>query len=78
MPFLTYQVSPRRALENCGRVMQEAGADTVKLEGAAENVLAAVRAVTGAGIPVMGHLGLTPQSVNAMGGFKVQGRKADE
>lgn len=76
MPFLTYQVSPRRALENCGRVMQEAGADTVKLEGAAENVLAAVRAVTGAGIPVMGHLGFTPQSVLALGGTRVQARDA--
>jgi 3-methyl-2-oxobutanoate hydroxymethyltransferase len=76
MPFLTYQVSPRRALENCGRVMQEGGADTVKLEGASENVLAAVRAVTGAGIPVMGHLGFTPQSVLALGGTRVQARDA--
>jgi 3-methyl-2-oxobutanoate hydroxymethyltransferase len=76
MPFLTYQVSPRRALENCGRVMQEGGAVTVKLEGATENVLAAVRAVTGAGIPVMGHLGFTPQSVLALGGTRVQGRDA--
>ncbi|MDB4911030.1 MAG: 3-methyl-2-oxobutanoate hydroxymethyltransferase [Gemmatimonadetes bacterium] len=77
MPFLTYQVSPRRALENCGRVMQEGGADTVKLEGASENVLAAVRAVTGAGIPVMGHLGFTPQSVLALGGTRVQARDAE-
>jgi 3-methyl-2-oxobutanoate hydroxymethyltransferase len=76
MPFLTYQVSPRRALENCGRVMQEGGADTVKLEGASETVLAAVRAVTGAGIPVMGHLGFTPQSVLALGGTRVQARDA--
>lgn len=76
MPFLTYQVSPRRALENCGRVMQEAGADAVKLEGAAENVLAASRAVIGAGIPVMGHLGFTPQSVLALGGTRVQARDA--
>jgi 3-methyl-2-oxobutanoate hydroxymethyltransferase len=74
MPFLTYQVSPRRALENCGRVMQEGGADTVKLEGASDTVLAAVRAVTGAGIPVMGHLGFTPQSVLALGGTRVQAR----
>lgn len=76
MPFLTYQLSPRRALENCGRVMQEGGADTVKLEGASENVLAAVRAVTDAGIPVMGHLGFTPQSVLALGGTRVQARDA--
>jgi 3-methyl-2-oxobutanoate hydroxymethyltransferase len=77
MPFLTYQVSPQRALVNCGRVMQESGADAVKLEGAAENILAAVRAITGAGIPVMGHLGFTPQSVFALGGSRVQARDAD-
>ncbi|MBK5189568.1 MAG: 3-methyl-2-oxobutanoate hydroxymethyltransferase, partial [Gemmatimonadaceae bacterium] len=76
MPFLTYQVSPRRAMENCGRVMQESGADAVKLEGASDGVLAAVRAVTGAGIPVMGHLGFTPQSVLALGGSRVQARDA--
>lgn len=74
MPFLTYQVSPRRALVNCGRVMQESGADAVKLEGASENILDAVRAITGAGIPVMGHLGFTPQSVLAIGGSRVQAR----
>ncbi|MEP7086604.1 MAG: 3-methyl-2-oxobutanoate hydroxymethyltransferase, partial [Gemmatimonadota bacterium] len=74
MPFLTYQVSPQRALLNCGRVMAEAGADAVKLEGASDSVLAAVRAVTGAGIPVMGHLGFTPQSVNTLGGTRVQAR----
>jgi 3-methyl-2-oxobutanoate hydroxymethyltransferase len=77
MPFLTYQVSPQRALLNCGRVMQESGADAVKLEGAGENILAAIRAVTGAGIPVMGHLGFTPQSVLALGGSRVQGRDAE-
>lgn len=77
MPFLTYQVSPQRALLNSGRVMAEGGADAVKVEGASENVLAAVRAVTGAGIPVMGHLGFTPQSVNSLGGTRVQARDAD-
>ena len=77
MPFLTYQVSWRRALENCGRVLQEAGADAVKLEGASETVLASVRAVTEAGIPVMGHLGFTPQSVLALGGTRVQARDAE-
>ena len=76
MPFLTYQVSPQRALLNCGRVMAEGGADAVKVEGASETVLAAVRAVTEAGIPVMGHLGFTPQSVNALGGTRVQARDA--
>ena len=76
MPFLTYQVSPQRALLNCGRVMAEAGADAVKVEGASETVLAAVRAATEAGIPVMGHLGFTPQSVNALGGTRVQARDA--
>ena len=77
MPFLTYQVSPQRALVNCGRVMQESGADAVKLEGASQNTLAAVRAVTEAGIPVMGHLGFTPQSVLALGGSRVQARDAE-
>jgi 3-methyl-2-oxobutanoate hydroxymethyltransferase len=67
-------VSPQRALMNCGRVMQESGADAVKLEGANDGILAAVRAVTGAGIPVMGHLGFTPQSVHALGGSRVQAR----
>ena len=77
MPFLTYHVSPEDALRNCGRVMQETGAQAVKLEGAGEEILAAVRAVTRAGIPVMGHLGFTPQSVHALGGYRVQGRDAD-
>lgn len=77
MPFLSYQVSVVHALRNCGRVMQETEAQALKLEGAAPEVLAAVRAVTGVGIPVMGHLGFTPQSVHALGGFRVQGRDRD-
>lgn len=77
MPFLTYQVSIEDALRNCGRVMQETEAQAVKLEGATPEVLAAVRAVTGVGIPVMGHLGFTPQSVHALGGFRVQGREKE-
>jgi 3-methyl-2-oxobutanoate hydroxymethyltransferase len=77
MPFLTYQVSEERALLNCGRVMQETGAHAVKLEGAGEQILRAVRCVVEAGVPVMGHLGFTPQSVHALGGFRVQGRDAD-
>ncbi|HEU4566356.1 MAG TPA: 3-methyl-2-oxobutanoate hydroxymethyltransferase [Gemmatimonadaceae bacterium] len=75
MPFLTYQVSEERALLNCGRAIQETGSGGVKLEGASEDVLRAIRAVTRAGIPVMGHLGLTPQSVLAIGGHRVQGRE---
>jgi 3-methyl-2-oxobutanoate hydroxymethyltransferase len=77
MPFLSYQVSIEDALRNCGRVMQETEAQAVKLEGATSEVLAAVRAVTGVGIPVMGHLGFTPQSVHALGGFRVQGRETE-
>ncbi len=74
MPFLSYQVSPEEALRNAGRLVAEGGAHAVKLEGG-EPVLEAVRRIVRAGIPVMGHLGLTPQSVHAMGGFKVQGRE---
>ncbi len=73
MPFLTYQVSREEAIRNCGRVMQETGAQAVKLEGGV-GVAATVRAVVEAGIPVMGHVGLTPQSVHALGGYRVQGR----
>jgi 3-methyl-2-oxobutanoate hydroxymethyltransferase len=75
MPFLTYQVTPEEALRNCGRVLQETGADAVKLEGGGPPVLDAIRKVVAAGIPVMGHLGLTPQSVAALGGYRVQGRE---
>jgi 3-methyl-2-oxobutanoate hydroxymethyltransferase len=75
MPYLTYQVSAEQALRNCGRVMQETGAQGVKLEGASEDVLRGIRAVVQVGIPVMGHLGFTPQSVHALGGYRVQGRE---
>ncbi|MEJ7809249.1 MAG: 3-methyl-2-oxobutanoate hydroxymethyltransferase [Gemmatimonadaceae bacterium] len=74
LPFLTYQVSAEQALENCGRVMRETGAQAVKMEGGGDDVLRAIRAVVGVGVPVMGHLGFTPQSVHAIGGFRVQGR----
>jgi 3-methyl-2-oxobutanoate hydroxymethyltransferase len=77
MPFLTWQVSEAQALRNCGRVIQGTGAAAVKLEGAGEQSLRAVRAATSVGIPVMGHLGFTPQSVHALGGARVQGREAD-
>ena len=76
MPFMSYQTGPIDALRNAGRLVQEGGADAIKLEGGAR-VAEAVRAIVEAGIPVMGHLGLTPQSVLAMGGYKVQGRGED-
>jgi 3-methyl-2-oxobutanoate hydroxymethyltransferase len=75
MPFMSYQVSVEQAVANAGRFLQEAGMDAVKLEGGRERA-EAVRAITGAGIPVMGHLGLTPQSVHQLGGFRAQGRTA--
>lgn len=73
MPFMTFQVSPERALDAAGRMMKEGAFEAVKLEGGARYA-EHVRAIVGAGIPVMGHLGLLPQSVHAMGGFRVQGR----
>jgi 3-methyl-2-oxobutanoate hydroxymethyltransferase len=73
MPFLTYQISPQEAIRNCGRVMQQSGCHAVKLEGGA-SMADTMRALVGVGIPVMGHLGLTPQSVHALGGYRVQGR----
>lgn len=75
MPFMSYQISTAEAVRNAGRFLQEAGMDAVKLEGGCERV-EAVRAIVGAGIPVMGHLGLTPQSVNQLGGFRPQGKTA--
>lgn len=73
MPFMSYQVSVEQALMNAGRIMKETGANGVKLEGGKE-VCPQIRAITGAGIPVVAHIGMTPQSVNAFGGFKVQGK----
>ena len=73
LPFLTYQTGPADALRSAGRLMKEAGATAVKLEGGA-NVCSQVRALVGAGIPVVGHLGLTPQSIHVFGGYKLQGR----
>jgi 3-methyl-2-oxobutanoate hydroxymethyltransferase len=75
MPFGTFQISDERALENAVRFVKEAGADAVKLEGAGPS-LSRVRTIVDAGIPVMGHIGLTPQSATALGGFKAQGRTA--
>ncbi|TYB61000.1 3-methyl-2-oxobutanoate hydroxymethyltransferase [Nonomuraea sp. PA05] len=73
LPFGSYQASPQQALESAARFMKEAGAHAVKLEGG-RRVLPQVEALVSAGVPVMAHLGLTPQSVNVMGGYRVQGR----
>jgi 3-methyl-2-oxobutanoate hydroxymethyltransferase len=73
LPFLTYHIDTGRAIENAGRLLQEGGADSVKLEGGQE-IAERAAAIVRAGIPVMGHIGLTPQSAGALGGFKVQGR----
>lgn len=71
MPFMSYQVSPQQALENAGRLVKEGGAHAVKLEGGQRSV-GAIEAIVSADIPVMGHVGLTPQSVHRLGGFRVQ------
>jgi 3-methyl-2-oxobutanoate hydroxymethyltransferase len=73
LPFMSYQVSPEQALRSAGRLMQEGAAQSVKLEGGVRSA-PAVQRIVEAGIPVVGHVGLTPQSVNALGGFRVQGR----
>ena len=73
MPFMSYQVSVQEAVRNAGRFLQEGGMDVVKLEGGRER-LDTIRAIVAAGIPVMGHLGLTPQSIHSLGGYHPQGR----
>ncbi len=75
LPFMTYQVSPEEALRNAGRLLAEGGCQAVKLEGGA-TMAPTVRRLVEAGIPVMGHLGLTPQSVNQLGGYRAQGKTA--
>jgi 3-methyl-2-oxobutanoate hydroxymethyltransferase len=75
MPFMSYQVSTEEAVRNAGRFLQQGGMDAIKLEGGRERA-DAIRAIVGTGIPVMGHLGLTPQSVHQLGGFRAQGKTA--
>ncbi len=76
MPFMSYQVDKKEAVRNAGRFLQEGGMDAVKLEGGKER-LEAVRAILDAGVPVLAHLGLTPQSIHQLGGFRAQGKSAD-
>ena len=77
MPFMSYQASVEDAVRNAGRIVKETGCQAVKLEGGAEYA-DRVRAIVLAGIPVVGHIGLTPQSINAMGGYKVQGKSLED
>ncbi len=74
MPFMSYQVSAEQAVRNAGRLVAEGGAEAVKLEGPPAVFGETITAIRNASIPVMGHLGLTPQSIHALGGYKVQGR----
>jgi 3-methyl-2-oxobutanoate hydroxymethyltransferase len=77
MPFMSYQISPEQAVASAGRMIKEGGADCIKMEGG-EYFAPYVYKIVQAGIPVMGHIGLTPQSVSALGGFKVQGRTPEQ
>jgi len=77
MPFLSYQASVERAILNCGRVLQETGADAVKVEGGSPEMVSTVAALTRTGIPVMAHLGFTPQSVRSLG-MRIQGREHND
>ena len=76
MPFMSYQADVAEAVRNAGRLLKEGGAQSVKLEGG-EQVAATVERIVGAGIPVMGHIGLTPQAVNQLGGYRIQGKSED-
>jgi 3-methyl-2-oxobutanoate hydroxymethyltransferase len=77
LPFMSYQLGPSQALSSAGRILKETGAEAVKLEGGSE-IAPMVRALKDAGVAVMGHIGLTPQSVHALGGWRIQGRGAAE
>src|SRR5205823_5147751 len=77
MPFLTFQLSMEEAMRNAGRLIQEGGAAAVKIEGGGSHIVETARRLVEIGIPVMGHLGLTPQSVHQLGGFRPQGRDSE-
>jgi len=77
MPYMSYQVSDEEAISNAGRFIKEALCDCIKLEGAGVDILSRIRAISGAGILTMGHIGLTPQFAGQLGGYKAQGRSAD-
>jgi 3-methyl-2-oxobutanoate hydroxymethyltransferase len=77
LPFGSYEISDEQAVETAMRFVKEAGCDAVKLEGGGETSVARARAIVGAGIPVMGHVGLTPQTATALGGYKAQGRTSE-
>jgi 3-methyl-2-oxobutanoate hydroxymethyltransferase len=77
MPFMSYHLGVEDAVRNAGRLMKEAGAEAVKVEGAGR-LIPAIEAMVASGIPVMGHLGLTPQSIHALGGYRVQGRETSD
>ena len=77
MPYMSYQVSDEQAITNAGRFIKEAGCDCIKLEGTGPDILSRIRAISGAGILTMGHIGLTPQFAGQLGGYKAQGRSAD-
>lgn len=76
LPFMTFHISKEEALRAAGKIMQESGAHAVKIEGGGE-VIETIRALTSAGVPVMGHLGLTPQTAGVLGGYKVQAKTAE-
>ncbi len=78
MPFMSYQADHQEAIRNAGRFLQEGGAQAVKLEGASERIINVVRHLVEIGIPVVGHLGFTPQMLNTIGGFKVQGKSLED
>ncbi|MGQ0560581.1 MAG: 3-methyl-2-oxobutanoate hydroxymethyltransferase [Gemmatimonadota bacterium] len=78
MPFMSFQISPQESLRNAGTVLKETGCEAVKLEGGDERTAETAATLVRAGIPVMGHIGLTPQSVHAIGGYRVQGREQSE
>jgi len=78
MPFMSYQADHTEAVKNAGRFLQEGGAKAVKLEGASDRIVSVVKHLVEIGIPVIGHLGFTPQSLNTLGGFKVQGKSLED